>query len=153
MQFIDELRLATNESLNASAESFQNILSTFYPITYSCYHSLFEYIDAAETYGDTIADGLQLLYNIIHKLGNIYDCIWFLVKHHKNSPFPTNPALNETLPEITEDSLEEDRKLIDDLVAEYEDAKEDWWFKLGIYYGTLLYLLFYVPDDYVPYDF
>ena len=26
--------------------------------------------------------------------------------------------------------------------------KEQWWFKLGIYYGTLLYLILYVPEDY-----
>ena len=34
----------------------------------------------------------------------------------------------------------------------YEDLKEDWWFKLGIYYGTLINLFFYTPDDYVPYN-
>ena len=82
VQFIDELRTATNESLNSSAESFGAILGSLHPITYSCYHAVFEYGDVAVLYGEAIMDGLQLLYNIIHKLGNLYDCIYFLVKHH-----------------------------------------------------------------------
>ena len=153
VKFIDELRAATNESLNASAVSFENILGSLYPITFSCYHSLYEYGEIAVMYGATIADGLQLLYNIIHKLGNIYDCIFFLVRHHKNHPFTANPVLNETLPEITDDSPEDDIALVDAAIKEYELAKEDWWFRLGIYYGTLIDLLLYVPDDYIEINY
>ena len=28
----------------------------------------------------------------------------------------------------------------------------NWWFKLGIYYGTLSYLLLYSPEEIDPYD-
>ena len=28
----------------------------------------------------------------------------------------------------------------------------NWWFKLGIYYGTTIFLVFYTPDDIEPYD-
>jgi len=31
--------------------------------------------------------------------------------------------------------------------------KEDWWFKLGIYYGTLIYLVLYPDDSYIGYDY
>jgi len=35
---------------------------------------------------------------------------------------------------------------------DYEARKEDWWFRLGIYYGTLLNLMFYTPEDYLEFD-
>jgi len=153
--FIDELRAATNESLNASAESFENILGSLYPITFACYHSIFEYGEVAVLYGETIADGLQLVYNLIHKLGNIYDCIYFLVKHHRSHPGKIYneeteekediilPSL-EDIPEDDEDAIEAAQAEID----EYTSKKEEWWFKLGIYYGTLIYLFFYTPENY-----
>ena len=28
----------------------------------------------------------------------------------------------------------------------------NWWFKLGIYYGTTVFLVFYTPDDNETYD-
>lgn len=87
VQMIDELRTATNETLNSSAETFESILGSLHPITFSCYHSVFEYGDVGIMYGEAIVDGLQLLYNIIHKLGKLYDCTFFLVKHHKDNPF------------------------------------------------------------------
>ena len=154
VQFIDELRTATNESLNSSAESFESILRSLHPITFSCYHSVFEYGDVGIMYYEAIADGLQLLYNIIHKLGNIYDCTFFLVKHHRNTPFKVENAEGEkvkvvmpSLEDIAEDDVvarEEAQAIID----QYEKDKEEWWFKLGIYYGTLVYLFLFVPDDY-----
>lgn len=36
---------------------------------------------------------------------------------------------------------------------EFELAKEDWWFKLGIYYGTLVYLILYPDDSYEGYSY
>merc|ERR1712038_991895 len=130
--FIEELRNASDAALNASAVSFENILGSLYPITYACYHSAFEYGEIGIIFGETLIDGLQLLYNMIHKLGNIYDCVYFLVKHHKAHPFKS---------EVYEKELEE-----------YEATKEEWWFKLGIYYGTLINLLLYTPEDWVEFD-
>ena len=105
-------------------------------------------------YYEAIADGLQLLYNIIHKLGNIYDCAFFLVKHHRNTPFKVVNEDGEkvkvvmpSLEDIAEDDIiarEEAQAIID----QFEIDKEEWWFKLGVYYGTLLYLILYVPEDY-----
>lgn len=89
--FIEQLRIHSNVTLNQSAESFEHILGSIYPITFSCYHSLYEYGEVAATYGTTLTDGLQLLYNLIHKLSLIYDDIFFLTKHHRNMPFSSNP--------------------------------------------------------------
>ena len=38
-------------------------------------------------------------------------------------------------------------------LAEMTSAEAaNWWFKLGIYYGTTAYLLFYTPEEVDPYD-
>lgn len=31
-----------------------------------------------------------------------------------------------------------------------EDDQADWWFKLGIYYGTVVFLIFYTPIEVNP---
>ena len=52
---------------------------------------------------------------------------------------------------ILEDIPEDDivaREEAQATIDKYEKDKEQWWFKLGIYYGTLLQLILYVPDDY-----
>lgn len=56
--FVEQLRIHTNVSLDGAAKSFENMLGSLYPITFACYHSLFEYIEVAELYGDTLTDGL-----------------------------------------------------------------------------------------------
>ena len=33
-----------------------------------------------------------------------------------------------------------------------EAEQQNWWFKLGIYYGTATYLLFYTPPTIDPFD-
>ena len=33
-----------------------------------------------------------------------------------------------------------------------EADQANWWFKLGIYYGTATFLLFYTDTDMTPYD-
>lgn len=111
-------------------------------------------MEVAVTYYETMADGLQLLYNIIHKLGNIYDCVYFLVQHHKEAPFDDKPIDGETIEVILDDSGDGEDGTVSEVDAFefYEDEKEDWWFKLGIYYGTLINLFFYTPEDYVPYN-
>ena len=86
----------------------------------------------AEDYGDTLTDGLQLLYNLIHKLSKIYDDVYFLINHHKNKPFGSNPDLpqydengEEILPEPLDPSLtEEEREVIEAHL--YEQAMEEY---------------------------
>ena len=151
--FIEELRNASDAALNASAVSFENILGSLYPITYACYHSIYEYGEIGVIFGETLIDGLQLLYNMIHKLGNIYDCIYFLVKHHKNHPFKKKDDEEEEEEEVNLDDLtEEELAAFEAETKEYEAVKEEWWFKLGIYYGTLINLLLYTPEDWVEFD-
>lgn len=133
------------------------MLGSLYPITFSCYHSLFEYVEVAETYGDTLTDGLQLLYNLIHKLSLIYDDIYFLTIHHRNTPFKkdSEDAEGEEVEAVVVDpnlSEEELAELALQAEEEYQEAKEEWWFKLGIYYGTLVYLVLYPDDNYDGYS-
>lgn len=44
-------------TLNQSAESFEHILGSIYPITFSCYYSMYEYVEVAKEYGTTLTDG------------------------------------------------------------------------------------------------
>ena len=74
---------------------------------------------------DTFSDFNKVTYNMIHKLGNIYDTIYYLTKHQNNY---------DQLGDMTEAEV------------------ANWWFKLGIYYGTTVFLVFYTPDDITPYD-
>jgi len=64
-------------------------------------------------------------YNLIHKLGNIYDTIFYLVRHHRSYGEWADGA---------------------------DEQSSNWWFKLGIYYGTVTFLVFYTPMDVDPYD-
>jgi len=72
----------TNKTLNASAYEFEKILASIYPITFSCYNSVFEFKDAFLSYLATFDAWDRVLYNIMHKVGIIYDTIWYLVYHH-----------------------------------------------------------------------
>ena len=51
-----------------------------------------------------------------------------------------------SLEDIPEDDIEA-IATAEATIEEYEKDKEEWWFKLGIYYGTLIYLILYTPDD------
>ena len=57
-----------------------------------------------------------MVYNLIHNVGYLYDAVYFLVLHHAK-----------------ESELEG--------MTVFE--KNNWFYKLGIYYGTLIYRLFY----------
>lgn len=61
-----------------------------------------------------------MVYNIIHNIGYLYDAVYFLVLHHNKM-----------------------KELEDKLPAE----KNNWFYKLGIYYGTLVYRLFYTETQ------
>lgn len=126
INFYEELAEASEESLGMAAFSFENVLNSVHPITFSCYMSLFEYAAAGDYYMDTFNNVNKILYNLIHHLGNIYDTFFYLVKHHKSYSEKTGG------------------------VSEYDVS--NWWFKLGIYYGTAVYLVFYTPQNIDPYD-
>ena len=44
------------ENLQAAAISFENVLASVYPITFSCYTSIFEFGDTADYYMSTFTD-------------------------------------------------------------------------------------------------
>lgn len=117
---------ADEESLANATVSFEKILASVHPITYSCYSSWFEFGQAFDYYLTTLEDFSMLSYNVIHQLGNIYDTIHFTIKHHK------------AFSDVTEKGTE----------AEITD----WWYKLGIYYGTATFLIFYSPPTVEPFD-
>ena len=50
------------------------ILVAFYPTTFACYYSTFEFVQIATDYIETIFTWRKLLFNVVHNLGNIYDC-------------------------------------------------------------------------------
>ena len=80
--FYDQIAEASNVSLNASAESFETILGTVYPITFSCYQSVWEFYDTALLYASTFTSFTQISYNLVHKMGVVYDAIYYLIIHH-----------------------------------------------------------------------
>ena len=74
---------------------------------------------------DTFDDINKVTYNLVHKLGNIYDTFYYLTRHQQSS---------DTLGAMTNAEV------------------KDWFFTLGIYYGTTVFLVFYTPNDIKPYD-
>lgn len=106
--------------------SAEDVLASVHPIAFSCYYSVHEFGDAADYYFLTLQDFSLLSYNVIHEGGKLYDTIFFLRKHHK---------------------------AYDDLkVTGSEEEIEDWWYKLGIYYGTATFLIFYSPPTVSPFN-
>lgn len=124
-KFVDQFMEGTTDSLEASVFSFENILASVHPIAFGCYSSVFEFSETSDYYMETFSDFSKVTYNLIHKLGNIYDTIFYLIKHQQKK---------EELDKATEAEV------------------SDWWFKLGIYYGTLSFLIFYSPMDVDPFD-
>ena len=82
VQFVKELTEHTPESLEASAISFESLLSALYPITYACYMSGFEFADVTKMYIATFSSAERVLYNLMHKVGTIYDTVYSILKHH-----------------------------------------------------------------------
>lgn len=74
---------------------------------------------------DTFSDFSKVTYNLIHKLGAIYDTVFYLTRHQEKYG---------DLDELT------------------EAEQMNWFFKLGIYYGTATFLVFYTPTEIDPYD-
>ena len=62
---------------------------------------------------------------MVHKAGKIYDTIFYLRKHQN------------------------DNKDLDDMT---QAEQADWWWSLGMYYGTVVFLVFYTPEEITPYD-
>lgn len=125
LSFRNQVKNASEESLALAAYSAENVLAAVHPITYSCYHSVGEFGETGNYYMDTFNDFSKISFNLIHKLGNIYDTVYFLTKHQ--SKF-------DSIGDMTEGEV------------------SNWWFKLGIYYGTTVFLVLYTPDDFQPYD-
>lgn len=61
-----------------------------------------------------------MVYNLIHNIGYLYDAIYFLVLHHNKQK---------------------------DLEGKTAAEKNNWFYKLGIYYGTLIYRLFFTETN------
>lgn len=73
-------------------------------------------------YGATFSTWKNIVYNSIHNIGFLYDAIYFLVTHHMEAG--------------------------DELATLDPSEHANWWYKLGIYYGTILYKLLYTaPAD------
>jgi len=128
LDFYNHIKVISNDSwLNASYD-FQMIFETVHPIFFSCYRSGYEFYEATLDYVATFLDWRNLVYNLIHNIGFLYDGIYYLVVHHMK------------LPEVLEVYTERERA--------------SWFFKLGIYYGTLIFRIFYTDPnaDYMHID-
>lgn len=123
--FRNYIRDGTPEAYNQSAVSFENVLGSIHPITYSCFMAFNDLSTSEGGYAGTITDFRKLSYNMIHEMGKIYDTFYYMQKHQQKY----GEVKEGTAFEIT-----------------------DWWFKTGIYYGTVTYLIFYTPDEVSPFD-
>ena len=125
--FVEQVKNPTPEELEKAAFSAENVLASIHPITYSCFTSAFEIGEAADYYVDSFKDLKMISYNIVHSLGNIYDTIFFLIRH---------------------------QQMYSPMIAEGVSDKEinNWWFKLGIYYGTIIYQVFYTDHEREVFD-
>ena len=123
--FEEQVKNGTNAELQLAAFSFENILGSVHPIAFSCYESVYDFGSTGDYYMDTFSDFSKVTYNLIHKLGAIYDTIFYLTRHQEKYG---------DLDELT------------------EAEQMNWFFKLGIYYGTATFLVFYTPTEIDPYD-
>ena len=80
-QFRRQVKDQTEENLADAAVSAENVLEAVHPIAYSCYTSIDEFGQTSEYYMDTFSDFNKVSYNLIHKLGNIYDTVYYLTRH------------------------------------------------------------------------
>lgn len=117
IQFGDHVKVISNDSWALASQDFQNIFETIHPIFFSCYRSGFEFYSAILDYGLTFTNWRNLVYNLIHNLGYIYDAVYFLVVHHKAGE--------------------------KELKAMERPDKVAWWFKLGVYYGNIVKHILY----------
>lgn len=124
-EFVIDVKNATEESLANATDAFEAILASVHPITYSCYSSVDEFGETSDHYMETFSSFSKITYNLVHKLGNIYDTIFYLLQHQQKYSL---------------------------LAEESEEEAANWWFKLGIYYGTTTFLMFYTPEEHDPYD-
>jgi hypothetical protein len=96
-------------------DDFESILSTAYPITYSCYYSLDEYNQITRSYIGAFKDPKVILFNVMRNARLIDDTIYFWLKlfHTDTSNF----------------------------TSDYEHY--NYWYKMGSYSGLILYLTLY----------
>ena len=105
----------TTENITASADDFENILQTVYPVTFSCYYGVVEYKIASKQYVETVKTPKKILNNLIKNAGKLYDSIFFLVKWVK----------------------------LDTSVYFTSEQVYNYWYKMGGYIGLMLYLALY----------
>ena len=70
--------------LNDAAKDFGNILGSVDPIVHGCYSSAFEFKDIILDYVSTFKDWQNLLLGLVHKVGDMYDVISFIIKNIKS---------------------------------------------------------------------
>ena len=118
-----EMWQTSNDTLmEESAINFQEVLETVHPIAFSCYYAYFEYEDTLDSYTDNFGDNEVMIYNAVHKLGLLYDTLYFLKKH-----------------------TEIDRTQI----TSFEEMA-NYWYKLGAYSGLVFNIVLNSPNDMSP---
>ena len=123
ISFGNHISVVSNESwLNASYD-FQQIFETIHPIFFSCYKTGYEYYTILLNYVETFKDWKNLVYNLIHNIGQLYDATYFMILHYQ---------------------IQADKEVFSALTLE---ERREWYFKLGIYYGTLLFRIFYTDPN------
>lgn len=80
-EFVHDVKNMTEESLFKATDAFENMLASVHPISFSCYSSIDEFSGTWEYYLDTFSDFNKISYNLVHKMGNLYDTIYYLRKH------------------------------------------------------------------------
>lgn len=75
----------------------------------------FEFADVTKMYIATFSSADRVFYNLMHKVGRIYDTIWSIRQNHINH----------------------------DALTLSEEGRTLWWYKTGSYYGLLFMLLFF----------
>jgi len=76
-------------------------------------------------YVGTFSSWQRVLYNLMHKVGDIYDAVFFVIKHHTEH---------------------------DKLTTRGSKSLNLWWYKLGSYYGIIFKLFFYTESEPDPQD-
>jgi hypothetical protein len=103
--------------MGQNAIEFQMLLETVYPITFSCYYAGYEMKATMDNYLENFGQQDAMMYNSVHKLGSLYDAIYYLRKH------------------IALDRAE---------ILTYSEMGV-YWYKTGAYVGLILSIVLYTP--------
>lgn len=105
--------LTNTTNLTNALDGVSSIMSSAYPLTFSCYYGGAEARDTFVGYGTTLTNPKQLAFNVFASMGFIYDTVYYLIGWY----------------------------LIDRVDLQTDEDVAAYWYRIGAYGGILIHAL------------